>query len=41
MVMVAVVTVMSVILKNNRWAEVKNKAFPTIWKPAEIEKAVR
>ena len=39
--MVAVVAVMSVTLKNNRWAGGKNKAFPTIWNPAEIEKAVR
>ena len=31
--MVAVVVVM---LKNTRWVGGKNKAFPTIWKPAEI-----
>lgn len=37
----AVVAVMSVTLRNNRWVEGKNKAFPNIWKPADIEKAVR
>lgn len=39
--MVAVVVVMSVILKNNGWAGWKNKALPTVWKPEEIEKAAR